>query len=148
MVLERAGGVGGKHQVFLLLALLTLEGVRLARMILSQRSVCGPPNGYTVPIRKSLYVFGDRSVQRFLHEDWVQFELPVGHAHQVKDGVDASRRGANAGRLIGVPSDDFRARSDAKFFSVSARIGRPLDTGDASPKRGGDASADRARRAE
>ena len=58
----------------------------------------------------ALDALGDRRVERLLHELGVETELPVRHADQVDERVDAARRGAHRRRVVRVPRHDFGER--------------------------------------
>ncbi len=82
--------VRGHQQIFLLFAHTAFEGVRLTRMVFPH----GGGTGTAVWIHgadqhEALHPGRDGAVQRLFHQRWVKRELPVVHAHEVNERVDA-----------------------------------------------------------
>ena len=100
---DPAALVRGEHQVFLFLALLPLERVRLARMALVHTRALRPPEHVEGPDEEqTIDAFRDRRVQHAAHEDRVQVKVGIGAMLRVLGGTRA-KSGRCSGILLARP---------------------------------------------
>ena len=67
----------------------------------------------------------DRAIECLFHQARMQLELPVVHANEVDNRVDAGRRCLHRRRIVGIPGDNLGERIAAE--GCSQRISRSAD---------------------
>ena len=116
----------GQEQILLGFAHPAFEGMRLARMVLANRPRSRPPIRIDGAYENDpLDARRDRAIECLFHQARMQLELPVVHANEVDNRVDAGRRCLHRRRIVGIPGDNLGERIAAE--GCSQRISRSAD---------------------
>ena len=115
----------GEQQILLRLAHAAFEGVRLAGMVLAN----WPRSRPAIRIdgadqHDAIHSGGDRAVERLLHQARMQLELPVVHADEVDNRVDAGAAACTEAGSSGFQVT-ISARESAPKAAASASRDRP-----------------------